>query len=74
MVFAANSGTVVDGRVLGARFRAEQRVAEAEHFRRWFVEHGYRVAVAFQFPTQLATDPSVQALALELFTRRIVLP
>ncbi|HEX9339123.1 MAG TPA: amidinotransferase [Pseudonocardiaceae bacterium] len=42
MVFAANSGTVVDGRVLGARFRAEQRVAEAEHYRRWFVEHGYR--------------------------------
>jgi N-dimethylarginine dimethylaminohydrolase len=42
MVFAANSGTVVDGRVLGARFRAPQRAAEAEHFRRWFVEHGYR--------------------------------
>jgi N-dimethylarginine dimethylaminohydrolase len=45
MVFAANSGTVVDGRVLGARFRAEQRVAEAEHFRRWFVEQGYRDVV-----------------------------
>jgi N-dimethylarginine dimethylaminohydrolase len=42
MVFAANSATVIDGRVLGARFRAPQRVAEAEHFRRWFVEHGYR--------------------------------
>ncbi|MBK1784142.1 dimethylargininase [Prauserella cavernicola] len=42
MVFAANSGTVIDGRVLGARFRAPQRCAEAEHFRRWFVEHGYR--------------------------------
>ncbi|PXY32783.1 dimethylargininase [Prauserella muralis] len=42
MVFAANSGTVIDGRVLGARFRAPQRAAEAEHFRRWFVEHGYR--------------------------------
>ena len=42
MVFAANSGTVVDGRVLGARFRAPERVAEAEHYRRWFVEHGYR--------------------------------
>ncbi|RJQ84557.1 amidinotransferase [Amycolatopsis panacis] len=42
MVFAANSGTVVDGRVLGARFRAPQRTAEAEHFRRWFTEHGYR--------------------------------
>src|SRR5437764_15389363 len=42
MVFAANSGTVIDGRVLGARFRAPQRRGEAEHFRRWFVEHGYR--------------------------------
>jgi len=45
MVFSANSGTVVDGRVLGARFRAEQRAAEAEHYRRWFVEHGYRDVV-----------------------------
>lgn len=42
MVFAANSGTVIEGRVLGAKFRAEQRAAEAEHFRRWFVEHGFR--------------------------------
>jgi N-dimethylarginine dimethylaminohydrolase len=41
MVFAANSGTVVDGRVLGARFRAEQRFAEAEHYRRWFVDNGF---------------------------------
>nr|WP_243795960.1 dimethylargininase [Saccharopolyspora gloriosae] len=45
MVFAANSGTVVDGRVLGSRFRAEQRAAEAEHFRRWFVESGFREIV-----------------------------
>jgi N-dimethylarginine dimethylaminohydrolase len=45
MVFAANSGTVIDGRVLGARFRAAQRAPEAEHFRRWFVEHGYRDVV-----------------------------
>jgi N-dimethylarginine dimethylaminohydrolase len=42
MVFAANSGTVVHGRVLGARFRARQRTAEADHFRRWFADHGYR--------------------------------
>lgn len=45
MVFAANSGTVIDGRVLGARFRAPERMAEAEHYRRWFVEHGYRNVV-----------------------------
>src|ERR1700741_2925572 len=42
MVFAANPGTVVDGQVLGARFRAVQRAAEADHFRRWFLDHGYR--------------------------------
>jgi N-dimethylarginine dimethylaminohydrolase len=45
MVFAANSGTVIGGRVLGSRYRAEQRAAEAEHFRRWFAEHGYRDVV-----------------------------
>jgi N-dimethylarginine dimethylaminohydrolase len=42
MVFAANSGTVIAGRVLGARFRAPQRSAEAEHYRRWFINAGYR--------------------------------
>jgi N-dimethylarginine dimethylaminohydrolase len=42
MVFAANSGTVVHGRVLGARFRAPQRTPEADHYRRWFLDHGYR--------------------------------
>ncbi|GLY63682.1 amidinotransferase [Amycolatopsis taiwanensis] len=45
MVFAANGATVIGGRVLGARFRAAQRVAEAEHYRQWFVEHGYRDVV-----------------------------
>lgn len=45
MVFAANSGTVIDGRVLGARFRAHQRMAEAEHYRRWFLANGYRDVV-----------------------------
>jgi N-dimethylarginine dimethylaminohydrolase len=45
MVFAANSGTVVHGRVLGARFRAPQRTPEADHFRRWFLDHGYRDVV-----------------------------
>jgi N-dimethylarginine dimethylaminohydrolase len=45
MVFAANSGTVVDGHVLGARYRAPQRAAEADHYRRWFLEHGFRDVV-----------------------------
>jgi len=45
MVFSANSGTVIDGRVLGSRFRAEQRAAEADHFRRWFLTSGYKSVV-----------------------------
>ncbi len=45
MVFAANAGTVLGGRVLGARFRAPQRAAEADHYRRWFVEAGYHDVV-----------------------------
>ena len=40
MVFAANAATVVEGAVLGARFRNRERAAEAEHYRRWFVAHG----------------------------------
>ena len=41
MVFAANSGTVIDGQVLGARFRMAERAPEAEHFRAWFLASGY---------------------------------
>lgn len=35
MVFAANGATVIDGRVLGARFRYPQRQAEAEAYLSW---------------------------------------
>jgi N-dimethylarginine dimethylaminohydrolase len=45
MVFAANAGTVIDGVVLGARFRNAERAAEAEHYRRWFVSHASREVV-----------------------------
>lgn len=41
MVFAANSGVVLGGRVLGAKFRTVERAAEAEHYRRWFSTAGY---------------------------------
>ncbi|NGN67717.1 amidinotransferase [Streptomyces sp. A7024] len=41
MVFSANGATVVDDRVLVARFRHEQRGQEADHYRRWFTDHGY---------------------------------
>jgi len=41
MVFAANGATVLDGRVLVARFRHTQRCAESEAYLRWFRGHGY---------------------------------
>jgi N-dimethylarginine dimethylaminohydrolase len=41
MVFAANGATVVDGKVLGARFRYPQRAAEADAYLDWFRGHGY---------------------------------
>ena len=43
MVFAANGGTVIDGKVLGARFRHAERAAEAAVYLDWFRRHGYPV-------------------------------
>jgi N-dimethylarginine dimethylaminohydrolase len=44
MVFAANGATVVDGRVLVAKFRNRERAAEAPAFLEWFRTHGYPAA------------------------------
>ncbi|MGB6458087.1 MAG: dimethylargininase [Streptosporangiaceae bacterium] len=41
MVFAANGATVIDGKVLGSRFRYPERQPEAAAYLRWFREHGY---------------------------------
>jgi N-dimethylarginine dimethylaminohydrolase len=41
MVFAANGATVIDGKVLGARFRYPERQPEAAAYLRWLGEHGY---------------------------------
>jgi len=41
MVFAANGATVVDGRVLGARFAYPQREPEARAHLEWFRARGY---------------------------------
>ncbi|MDJ0383014.1 amidinotransferase [Streptomyces sp. G-G2] len=41
MVFAANGATVIDGRVLGARFAYPERAAEAQAHLDWFRGHGY---------------------------------
>ncbi|MFD8477911.1 dimethylargininase [Kitasatospora sp. NPDC059673] len=42
MVFAANGATVVDGKVLGARFRHVERTAEGPAYLDWFIRQGYR--------------------------------
>ncbi|MEU3073388.1 dimethylargininase [Streptomyces laurentii] len=41
MVFAANGATVVDGRVLGAKFAYPERSEEASAHLDWFRAHGY---------------------------------
>ena len=45
MVFAANGACVVDGKVLGARFRYPERAAEGPAYQRWFTDNGYPVVV-----------------------------
>jgi N-dimethylarginine dimethylaminohydrolase len=46
MVFAANGATVIDGKVLGARFRHAQRAAEGPAYLAWLIHNGYAAAVA----------------------------
>ncbi|MFJ9418939.1 dimethylargininase [Streptomyces sp. NPDC101227] len=41
MVYAANGATVVDGKVLGARFRNAERTAEGPAYLDWFRAAGY---------------------------------
>jgi N-dimethylarginine dimethylaminohydrolase len=42
MVFAANGATVVDGKVLGARFRHRERTAEGPAYLDWFARNGFQ--------------------------------
>ncbi|MEY9963327.1 N-dimethylarginine dimethylaminohydrolase [Streptacidiphilus sp. MAP12-16] len=42
MVYAANGATVIDNRVLGARFRNPERAAEGPAYLEWFRAEGYR--------------------------------
>ncbi len=41
MVFAANGATVIDGKVLVANFRHEQRKAESAIYQQWFRRNGW---------------------------------
>jgi N-dimethylarginine dimethylaminohydrolase len=41
MVFAANGATVIDGKVLGAQFKYQERQPEAAAYLNWFRSRGY---------------------------------
>ncbi len=45
MVFTANAGYCEGGLAVLSRFRHHERAREEEPFRRWFAEHGFRVAL-----------------------------
>ncbi|MGI9000204.1 MAG: dimethylargininase [Pseudonocardia sp.] len=49
MVYTANGATVVDGVVLGARFRHPERAAEAAVHRAWFRSAGFACVVEPEF-------------------------
>lgn len=87
MVFAANGALVVDGKVLAARFRYQQRVAEGPAYADWLAERGYEVtlaeainegegdylttASALLAGTGFRTDPGSHAEAARLFGRPV---
>ena len=48
MVFAANGATVIDGKVLGSRFKYAERAAEGPAYLNWFRQHGYSTVVEAQ--------------------------
>lgn len=41
MVFTANGGLVIDGKVMLARFKHRERQGETAYFRQWFEQNGY---------------------------------
>jgi N-dimethylarginine dimethylaminohydrolase len=45
MVFAANGATVIDGKVLGARFKYPERHPEGAAYMDWFRRSGYKTVV-----------------------------
>ncbi|MHA6757408.1 dimethylargininase [Streptacidiphilus sp. PAMC 29251] len=88
MVFAANGATVIDGRVLSARFRYPQRIPEGPAYLAWFKHHGYTVRDAVHINegegdllftgerilagTGFRTHPDAHAEAAEFFGREVV--
>ena len=88
MVFAANGATVVDGKVLAARFRHPERSDEGPAYANWLAEHGYPVhqarfvnegegdylftGVRILAGTGFRTDPRSHFQARQVFGRPVV--
>ena len=88
MVFAANGATVVDGKVLAARFRHPERSDEGPAYASWLAEHGYPVhqarfvnegegdylftGVRILAGTGFRTDPRSHFQARQVFGRPVV--
>ncbi|GGT12469.1 dimethylargininase [Streptomyces purpureus] len=49
MVFSANGATVIDGKVLLAKFRHQERAAEADAYQKWFTAAGYEHVLAPEY-------------------------
>ncbi|MFI2782754.1 dimethylargininase [Streptomyces sp. ALB3] len=56
MVFAANGATVLDDRVLVARFRHPERGAEAPAYQEWFTSRGYPEVHAAEYVNEAEGD------------------
>ena len=56
MVFSANGATVVDDRVLVARFRHDERAAEAACYKAWFEAFGYREVHSAEYVNEAEGD------------------
>lgn len=64
MVFAANGATVVDGTVLGVRFRHPHRAGEAQAYLDWFRQRGWQVADVPEFVNEGEGDILVAGAGL----------
>jgi N-dimethylarginine dimethylaminohydrolase len=61
MVFTANAGLPLGGRLFLSRFRHEQRQPESRHFRRWFEAQGFDMV---EFPGDVYFEGAGDALFL----------
>jgi N-dimethylarginine dimethylaminohydrolase len=71
MVFAANGACVIDGKVLGARFRYPQRAAEGPAYLDWFTGQGYPVVRA---PGAVNEGEGAELFGLPVISLRLVDP